>query len=118
MKPDAFVQGHGGVISAGILIGLNQPSATPLLLQTPDGKLGVSISGNADQVTLNFMNNTGGGLDGVATDSSLTRVEVRIRVATLHLAERGTIRVTAQAVIREAPAPEPKAAGRGKRPGR
>lgn len=71
LTPDAFVQGHGGVVSAGILIGLNQPSATPLL-QTPDGMLGVAISSNPNAVTLTFTNNTGGTLDGVATDSSLS----------------------------------------------
>jgi hypothetical protein len=32
------------------------------------------------------------------------RVDVAIQVGTLHLADRGTIRITAQAVVRQAPA--------------
>jgi hypothetical protein len=67
LKPDAFVQGRGGVVSAGILIGLSQPAATPLL-KTPDGKLAISILANADQVTLTFANNTGGALEGLGQD--------------------------------------------------
>lgn len=56
-----------------------------------------------------------GGVD-FALGSGDDRVKVRIRVATLHLAERGTVRVTAQAVVREAPDSESRAAARRKRP--
>lgn len=35
------------------------------------------------------------------------RVEVDVTIATLRFAERGTVRVTAQAILREAPVREP-----------
>jgi hypothetical protein len=67
LTPESFVQGHADVVSGGILIGLDQPSAMPLL-QTPDGKLALSVQSNSDQVVLNFANNTGGTLDAVRQD--------------------------------------------------
>lgn len=57
LKPDAFVQGRGGVVTGGTPFFAD--GSVRNLLQSPDGKLGVTLTANSDQITVHVTNNTG-----------------------------------------------------------